>query len=162
MAQRTIIHPVAVIGGGVVGLSILRHLTCVLKLWPPPILLEREQHLLSHASGHNSGISCTGTDVEMLTNERGLVRDSISCMRQHLRDFNLPYRACGSLVCDWKNSTTDSSDLDARLRERMEHVQEENLIAGDNDTVLLSKGKAVFRTHNIFLLLENNHIPFFQ
>ena len=54
------LYDVLVVGGGVVGLSILRSAT--LKGWKC-VLVEAEADLLTWASGSNSGILCTGVDA---------------------------------------------------------------------------------------------------
>lgn len=54
------IYDTVIIGGGVVGLSILR--TALLSGYNA-ILFERNPHLCDEASGRNSGIICTGVDA---------------------------------------------------------------------------------------------------
>lgn len=49
-------YDVIVIGGGVVGLAVLREATLAGYRCA---LVEKENHLLSWASGSNSGIACT-------------------------------------------------------------------------------------------------------
>ena len=89
---------VLIVGGGVVGLSILRSAT--LFGWKC-VLVEANADLLTGASGNNSGIACTGVDASPGTLERALIRDSISQLRPFLQQHNIPYRPCGSLVCLW-------------------------------------------------------------
>ena len=55
-------HDILIIGGGVVGMTVLQHLTTKTKLAAPPLLVEASDDLLSQASGHNSGIACTGEE----------------------------------------------------------------------------------------------------
>mmetsp|Transcript_17393 Transcript_17393/g.19835 ORF Transcript_17393/g.19835 Transcript_17393/m.19835 type:complete len:572 (+) Transcript_17393:71-1786(+) len=91
---------IVIIGGGIVGISILRSITqCNNNL--KVILIEAQSDLLSQASGSNSGIACTGVDATPGTLERSLIRDSISQIRPFCRDMNIPMRECGSLVCLW-------------------------------------------------------------
>ena len=90
-----------VIGGGVVGLSILNQLESIGKCVGTSCLVEGNAHLCGRASGHNSGIACTGVDAPLFSLERACVRDSISLMRHHNRLFNLPSHPVGSLVCNW-------------------------------------------------------------
>uniref|UniRef100_A0A7S3VB26 FAD dependent oxidoreductase domain-containing protein n=1 Tax=Chaetoceros debilis TaxID=122233 RepID=A0A7S3VB26_9STRA len=116
-------YDVVIIGGGVVGLAVLRAATlegykCA--------LVESEADLLSHASGSNSGIACTGVDATPGTLERALIRDANSQFRIYCKTMNLPARPCGSLVCLWpwdatsKNDDFDSDGLDAVLEESHE------------------------------------------
>lgn len=90
-----------VIGGGVVGLAIIKQLTCISRCAGATCLVEGDANLCGRASGHNSGIACTGVDAPLFSLERACVRDSISVMRHHNKMFNLPSRSVGSLVCDW-------------------------------------------------------------
>ncbi|EED94040.1 predicted protein [Thalassiosira pseudonana CCMP1335] len=152
------IYDTVIIGGGVVGLSILR--TSLLQGYNA-ILLERNPHLLNGASGRNSGVICTGVDAPSGSLERALIRDSISRVREFCEEFNIPMRECGSVVCMWpwdeeeecggedsdeeekKNETTSSiRDNDSRsdmslCHERLRHVLHESHIAGDTDASYL-------------------------
>ena len=119
---------VLIVGGGVVGLTVLRSAT--LAGWKC-VLVEAEPDLLSCASGSNSGIACTGVDASPGTLERALIRDSISQLRQFLNDHNVPYRPCGSLVCEWP---WDNTHRDNRLQE----VLAESHDAGDTHATWLS------------------------
>jgi glycerol-3-phosphate dehydrogenase len=56
MASNDDVYDLVVVGGGIVGLAILRAAT--LEGWRCA-LIERESDLLSWASGSNSGIICT-------------------------------------------------------------------------------------------------------
>ena len=98
---------IVVIGGGVVGLGILRAATLAGHRCA---LVEKEPHILSKASGENSGIACTGVDATPGTLERALIRDSISQIRPFMRALNIPHRECGSLVCQWEGDVFDLRD----------------------------------------------------
>ena len=117
-----------IIGGGVVGLAVLRAATlqgynCA--------LVEASADLLSSASGSNSGIACTGVDASPGTLERALIRDSISQLRLYLDEHNIPNRKCGSLVCLWPwDGDGSSNNLSAVLAESHD--------AGDTHATLLT------------------------
>mmetsp|Transcript_30050 Transcript_30050/g.46556 ORF Transcript_30050/g.46556 Transcript_30050/m.46556 type:complete len:489 (+) Transcript_30050:77-1543(+) len=147
------IYDTVIIGGGVVGLSILRS---SLQAGYNAILLERNPHLCNEASGRNSGVICTGVDAPSGSLERALIRDSISRVREFCAEHNVPMRECGSLVCLWPwdehdNIITDDEDEkkiddDNTLvtkpgspDDKLERVLQESLIAGDNATLLSSK-----------------------
>ena len=98
MVASSTIYDLVIIGGGVVGCAILRAAT--LEGWKCCII-ESEADLLSHASGSNSGIACTGVDAIPGTLERSLIRDANSQFRIYCKDHNIPTRPCGSLVCLW-------------------------------------------------------------
>lgn len=93
-------YDVVIVGGGVVGCSVLRSLTLA---GYHACLVEAETDLLTHASGSNSGIICTGVDAPLGSLERALIRDSISQIRPYCQDHGIPFRPCGSLVCSWKS-----------------------------------------------------------
>ena len=62
---------VCIIGGGVVGLAVLRELT---MRGARVALVERTPDLVDGASGRNSGIVCTGYDAPEGSLERKLLR----------------------------------------------------------------------------------------
>ena len=113
-------------------MAVCKHLTTKTKLAAAPLLVEASDDLLSQASGHNSGIACTGVDAAHGSIERALVRDSIASMRLHLKRFNLPYRPVGSLVVD-----TEGDD------ESLRKVKQQSHDAGDTDVELLSGSQAL-------------------
>jgi glycerol-3-phosphate dehydrogenase len=148
------IYDTVIIGGGVVGLSILR--SALLDGYNA-VLLERNPNLCDGASGRNSGVICTGVDAPSGSLERALIRDSISRVREFCIDHNVPMRECGSLVCLWpwdehnvNNTTTDEHDekkiddeaimspTNSCSDESLKHVLHESHIAGDKDAALLS------------------------
>ena len=147
------IYDTVIIGGGVVGLSILR---ASLQAGYNAILLERNPHLCNEASGRNSGVICTGVDAPSGSLERALIRDSISRVREFCVEHNVPMRECGSLVCLWPWDEHDiiiTDDEDEKKidddntlvtkpgspDDKLERVLQESLIAGDNATLLSSK-----------------------
>ena len=98
MVASSTLYDLVIVGGGVVGCAVLRAAT--LEGWKCA-LVESEEDLLSHASGSNSGIACTGVDAHPGTLERSLIRDSNSIFRIYCKTHNIPTRPCGSLVCLW-------------------------------------------------------------
>ena len=139
-------YDVTIIGGGVVGLSILH--ASLLAGYDNVVLFERNADLCDGASGRNSGILCTGVDAPSGSLERALIRDSISRMRGFCEDHNVPTRACGSLVCLWPWDEDRPAQLRATegshgtvlpgLGVNLESVLRESHIAGDGDAALLS------------------------
>ncbi|KAL9180885.1 hypothetical protein ACHAXT_009690 [Thalassiosira profunda] len=138
------IYDAVIVGGGVVGLSILR--ACLLA-GHAAVLLERHPDLCDGASGRNSGVLCTGVDAPAGSLERALIRDSISRVREFCRKHNVPMRECGSLVCLWPWDGEDAEEKkagdDAALeeaaasKERLRRVLEESHVAGDKDASFL-------------------------
>ena len=126
------IYDIAIIGGGVVGLTTLRNLT---NKGYKCILLEKNDHLLQEASGSNSGIICTGVDAPLGSLERSCIRDSISEIRIYCEMNNIPTRSCGSLVCIRKANVENGDNGEKMLEE----VAKESWDAGDTDVRILSK-----------------------
>lgn len=87
------------------------------------VVLEREPHLLSWASGSNSGIACTGVDATPGTLERALIRDALAQLPAYLLAAHIPHDRCGSLVCHWPWDEED----------RLACVLRESHEAGDMD-----------------------------
>jgi len=146
------IYDAIIIGGGVIGLSIL-HSSLISNY--NTILIEQNLHLLNKASGRNSGILCTGVDIAPNNSlERALIRDSISRVREFCIENNVPMRECGSLVCLWPwdvdndndvtHSRVDEKKFDGMLdeeknsRDKLQQVLHESHIAGDTDATFLS------------------------
>lgn len=120
------IYDTVIIGGGVVGLSILRS---ALLAGYNAILFEKNPHILDGASGRNSGIICTGVDAPTGSLERALIRDSISNIRQFCREMNVPMRECGSLVCLWPWDDEDWDDLDEK---KADHIADGNILSDNS------------------------------
>ena len=130
-------YDVAVVGGGVVGITIARSAVLAgLRV----VLLETSPDLLTGASGSNSGIACTGVDASDGTLERALIRDAISQIRGFCREHNVPNRPCGSLVCLWPwdadNDTGGGSSESPK--HKLEEVARESWDAGDTHAAILS------------------------
>ena len=114
-------YDAAVIGGGVVGLTVTHALA--VRGWKVATL-ERLPHLIGDVSSGNSGIGCTGYDAPPGSLERALLRRSISLHQRLYPALGLSLdhvRKCGSMVVAW---TAD----DVR---RIDDVVRENVEAGD-------------------------------
>ena len=88
---------VGVVGGGIVGLAVARE---VVRRRPGTrvLVLEREDRLAAHQTGHNSGVVHAGLyykpgslKAELCARGRALVRD-------YCAEHGLPYDECGKLV----------------------------------------------------------------
>ncbi len=136
-------YDVAVIGGGVVGITIARSAVLAgLRV----VLLEASPDLLSCASGGNSGIACTGVDATEGTLERALIRDAISQIRGFCRDHNVPNRPCGSLVCLWPWDTDDDA---SNAQNKLEEVARESWDAGDTHATILNSNEVAALEPNL-------------
>ncbi|MGO9126577.1 MAG: L-2-hydroxyglutarate oxidase [Terriglobales bacterium] len=94
---------IAVIGGGIVGLSTALHLTRSL----PKLrlqLLEKEAAVASHQSGHNSGVIHSGIYYKPGSLKAKLCVEGAAAMLAFCREHNLPYKITGKVIV----ATTDS------------------------------------------------------
>lgn len=127
-------YDVAVVGGGIVGLAtarelILRHPS--LRL----ILLEKEQQLAVHQSGHNSGVIHSGIYYTPGSLKARLCVRGATLAYEYCDKKGLPYKKCGKLIVaveqeeiprlralyerGVKNDVRDLSIVDAKgIRER--------------------------------------------
>lgn len=81
--MEEMVYDVVIIGGGIVGLATLRDL-CLWYDGLSVLLLERGDHLCGQASGHNSGILCTGYDAPKDSLERRMLKEA-NCMYKEVR-----------------------------------------------------------------------------
>jgi (S)-2-hydroxyglutarate dehydrogenase len=88
---------IAIIGGGIVGLSTALHLTRNLpKL--RLVLLEKEARVASHQSGHNSGVIHSGIYYKTGSLKARLCVEGAAAMVAFCRDHHLPYRITGKVI----------------------------------------------------------------
>lgn len=87
----------AVVGGGIVGLATAR---AVRARWPHlrMVLLEKEEHLARHQTGHNSGVVHAGLYYRPGSLKARLCREGGRMLRAFCRAHDLPYQACGKVV----------------------------------------------------------------
>src|SRR5687768_12310045 len=97
VADPPSVHTVGVIGGGIVGLAVARELTRR-RPGTKVLVLEKEDRLAAHQTGHNSGVVHAGIyyrpgslKAELCARGRELIRD-------YCREHDLPYVECGKLV----------------------------------------------------------------
>ena len=86
-----------VVGGGILGVAIARELVRR-RPGTPVVVLEKEDRLAAHQTGHNSGVVHAGIyyqpgslKAELCARGRGLLRDFCA-------EHAIPYDACGKLV----------------------------------------------------------------
>ena len=88
---------VAVVGGGIVGLAVARELT---RRRPGErvVVLEKEDRLAAHQTGHNSGVVHAGLYYEPGSLKARLCRRGVSLLKDFCAEKSLPYVECGKLV----------------------------------------------------------------
>lgn len=88
---------VAVVGGGIVGLAIARELTAR-RPGVQVIVLEKEAHLASHQTGHNSGVVHAGIYYRPGSLKAELCARGRALLRDYCADHDLPFIERGKLV----------------------------------------------------------------
>lgn len=88
---------IGVIGGGIVGCASAKHL----KQQYPDLkicVLEKEDHLSPHQSGHNSGVIHAGIYYTPGSMKAKLCREGLVKSYEYFDEHKIPYKKCGKLV----------------------------------------------------------------
>ena len=105
---------VGVIGAGIVGLAVARRIG---ELFPGTrvTVLEKEDRVAVHQTGHNSGVVHAGLYYQPGSLKATLCRRGVSLLQEYAQEKNLAYDECGKLVV-----AIDESERPAleRIRER--------------------------------------------
>jgi len=108
-------YDVAVVGGGCAGLSIAAHVAgqgldiCV---------LEKEDRLAAHQSGHNSGVLFPGFVYEPGSQRADLYREGTARAKEFCREHDVPVNECGQLMVARSSAEADRLEsLDERAAE---------------------------------------------
>jgi L-2-hydroxyglutarate oxidase len=88
---------IVVIGGGIVGLSTAMHATRVLPQLRL-LLLEKEQSVACHQSGHNSGVIHSGIYYKPGSLKARLCVEGAVAMVEFCRKHDLPHEICGKVI----------------------------------------------------------------
>jgi L-2-hydroxyglutarate oxidase LhgO len=88
---------VGVVGGGIIGVSLVRRL---LQLLPDAevTLLEKEPRLGVHQTGHNSGVVHAGIYYQPGSLKARLCRRGVTLLKEFCQERGLTYDECGKLV----------------------------------------------------------------
>ncbi len=86
-----------VIGGGIVGLSTAMHLS---RQFPRlrTLVLEKEDRVARHQSGHNSGVIHSGIYYQPGSLKARLCVEGAAAMVAFCREHNLPHAICGKVI----------------------------------------------------------------
>ena len=90
-------YNVIIIGGGVVGLGVALEITRRLPHLRL-LLLEKEDRVARHQSGHNSGVIHSGLYYKPGSLKARLCVTGAAAMVEFCREHNLPYEVCGKVV----------------------------------------------------------------
>lgn len=91
------IYDYCIIGGGIVGLATARAL---LKRHPAAgiVILEKEDHLAAHQTGHNSGVIHAGIYYAPGSLKARLCREGLHATIEFCQASGIPYEQCGKLI----------------------------------------------------------------
>ncbi|HSN52580.1 MAG TPA: FAD-dependent oxidoreductase, partial [Woeseiaceae bacterium] len=87
----------AVIGGGIVGLSVAWQLR-QRRPSSSVVVLEKEPSVARHQTGHNSGVIHAGIYYEPGSLKAELCRKGVTETLRFCRDNGIPYEQCGKLI----------------------------------------------------------------
>src|SRR5579863_8455956 len=109
-------YNVIIIGGGIVGLAVGLEIT---RRFPRRrlIVLEKEDRVARHQSGHNSGVIHSGVYYKPGSLKARLCVAGAAAMVEFCREHAIPHEVCGKVIV--ANSAEESSRLDD-LRRRGE------------------------------------------
>jgi len=88
---------VAVVGGGIIGTAVARHLAQRVD-GAEVVLLEKEDRLAGHQTGHNSGVVHAGLYYEPGSLKATLCRRGVHLLQEFTGRHDLPYDECGKVV----------------------------------------------------------------
>ncbi len=88
---------VAVVGGGIVGAAVARHLAQRVDS-AVVTLFEKEDRLAAHQTGHNSGVVHAGLYYEPGSLKATLCRRGVSLLEEFARSHAIAYEECGKIV----------------------------------------------------------------
>lgn len=88
---------IGVIGAGIVGLALARHLT-LHRPGTRVTVLEKEDRVAAHQTGHNSGVVHAGLYYRPGSLKATLCRRGVGMLREYCAEHDLPYREAGKLL----------------------------------------------------------------
>jgi (S)-2-hydroxyglutarate dehydrogenase len=120
-------YDVVIVGGGVVGLAVALEIT---RRFPRLrlLLLEKEERVARHQSGHNSGVIHSGVYYKPGSLEARLCVAGASAMVEFCREHGIPHQVCGKVIV----ATTDAE------LPRLEQVRQRGQANGLADVRVIS------------------------
>src|SRR4051794_9590670 len=92
--RRTAMTRIVVVGGGILGLALARRLAVRADV----TVLEKEDRVAAHQTGHNSGVVHAGIYYPPGSLKARLCRRGRGLLERYCAERGLPYQACGKLV----------------------------------------------------------------
>ncbi len=107
-------HPVGIVGAGIVGLAVARHLACA---GVPVVVFEKEQVIAAHQTGHNSGVVHAGIYYAPGSAKARMCRRGVELLRDYCAGRGLVWDARGKLVVARNDAeTVKLRELERRAR----------------------------------------------
>lgn len=103
----------AVVGGGIIGTAVARHLALVHGA--QVTLVEKEEGLAAHQTGHNSGVVHAGLYYEPGSLKATLCRKGVGLLQAFVDEHDIAYDECGKVVVALDEVQADRLDA---LRDR--------------------------------------------
>lgn len=127
--RKTKRHDVVVVGGGIVGVSTAWQLK---RHYPDAsiLLIEKENKLASHQTGHNSGVVHAGVYYQPGSLKADFCKRGASEIKSFCMKHGLPYVQCGKLL-------VATNDMECRRMESLER----NCAINGIETIYLSERK---------------------
>ncbi|MEO3829555.1 L-2-hydroxyglutarate oxidase [Actinomadura sp. B10D3] len=136
----------AVVGGGIVGVSVARHLARRADD-VDVTLFEKEDRLAAHQTGHNSGVVHAGLYYEPGSLKATLCLRGVELLREAVREHGVPYEECGKIVVAL--GERELPRLDAiHARAVANGVPGVRLIGGDEITELEPHARGIRALHS--------------
>jgi L-2-hydroxyglutarate oxidase LhgO len=90
-------YNVIIVGGGIVGLAVALEIT---RRFPRvrPLLLEKEDRVGRHQSGHNSGVIHSGVYYKPGSLKAKLCVTGAAAMVEFCREYGIPHQVCGKVI----------------------------------------------------------------
>src|SRR5215469_12418860 len=90
-------HDIIIVGAGVVGLGVALEIT---RRFPRRrlLILEKEDNVAQHQSGHNSGVIHSGVYYKPGSLKARLCVAGAAAMLDFCRSYGLPYQQCGKII----------------------------------------------------------------
>ena len=119
-------YKIVIIGGGVVGLAVALEIT---RRFPDLrlLLLEKEDRVARHQSGHNSGVIHSGVYYKPGSLKARLCVSGAAAMVEFCREHGIAHEVCGKVIV-----ATDREEL-PRLEELRRRGEANGLTRATND-----------------------------
>ena len=106
---------IVIIGGGIVGLSTAMHATRTLPQLQL-LLVEKEDAVARHQSGHNSGVIHSGIYYKPGSLKAKFCVEGAAAMVEFCREHNLPHEVCGKVIVATREEEIPAPESLARAR----------------------------------------------